>query len=99
MQEKKQKKIKYGNISKKALNTIIGDDFFVGEYTLKQDLDRQGEDIIYADYSITKGKFDYFNAWSKDRVFFLCEGFGGSSYLLGFSRSPEIYKKRKQKGL
>ncbi len=92
------KQIKYGNISKKALNTIIGDDFFIGEYTLKQELDRQQEDIVYADYCIEKGQVVYFNAWSKNRVFFMIEGLEGSFYLLGMARSPEIYKKRKKQG-
>jgi hypothetical protein len=86
-------------IPKKILNIIIGENYSTGEYTLKQELDRYKEEIIYADYATKEGKLIFFNAWSKDRVFFLAQTDSGDGYLLTLSRSPEIYKERKKKDL
>lgn len=85
----KIKKIKYGGIPKKVLNIVIGEDYNLGDYTLKYELDKYGQDIIFARYVLTSnGKIQWFHAWSKDYAMVLIEGMLGDRIILGLERNP-----------
>lgn len=81
-------KIKYGNILKKDLNIILGNDYFNGDYNLKSELDKYGEDIIFAQYLVEEGEFTFFNAWSKNYAFSLIHDLMNEYIILGLKRNP-----------
>jgi hypothetical protein len=91
----KKKKIKYGGIPKKVLNIVVGDDYFNGDYTLKSELDKYGEDIIVARYELVDEDYiRWFQAWTKNYVMILIDDMMGSKIILGLLREvPHELKK------
>ena len=41
----------YANLPNKVLKTVLGDIYGVGKYTVRDELKKAGEDIIWAEYS------------------------------------------------
>lgn len=84
-----KKKIDYNKIPKKILNVVLGDDYFNGDYTLKDELDKYGQDIIAHRYKLNEdGSFEFFHAWSKDHTFCLVYGAFSELLILGLNRNP-----------
>lgn len=94
MKRKKEKshKIKYSNINKKDLDIVLGNSYFNGDYTLKDELDKYGEDIIFNQYLVEDGKFTFFNAWTKNYVFSLVKDLMDDQIILGLKRNPPYEK-------
>lgn len=88
----KAKKIKYGNISKKALKMVLGEDYDNGDYTLQREIDRYGEDIIFARYKIEETEyglhFEFFHAWTKSYTMAIVADLMGQKIVLGLNRNP-----------
>lgn len=83
----------YYNIPKKILNIVIGEAYESGTYTLKDELDEVGEDLIYAfyqtvDYADKEKNFKRFTAWTKTYVLVLVDGGFGDQMLLKLPRNP-----------
>jgi hypothetical protein len=99
-----KKKINYGNIPNEVLKLVIGEDYFYGGYNLKSELDKYGEDIIFARYELNEDKtfINWFHAWTKTYVMCLIEdAMFGDRIILGLNRAipPElIFKESSQKG-
>lgn len=98
-------KIKYFDISDEALSIVIGECYGLGDYTLKDELDKYGQDIIYAIYYLKDsghGKyFEFFHAWTKDYALVLIDSPFNDKVILGLTRNPpgemEITYERKTK--
>lgn len=93
--------MKYGNIDKKTLKIVLGEDWPNSKYTLKDELDKYGEDIIFARYLIKKNKegyyFEFFHAWSENYTFTLIQGMlGNEMVLLGLNRNPPKEGKKNE---
>lgn len=85
----KIKKIKYGEIPKKVLNIVIGEDYNLGDYTLKHELDKYCQDIIFARYLLaTNDRIEWFHAWSKDYAMILVDDMLNNKIILGIERNP-----------
>jgi hypothetical protein len=80
----------YGNVPSKVLKLYMGEDYYDGEYTLKQELDRIGQDIIYAEWELTKDKecIISFTAWTKYFVVIMATGVFGDKNLIYADRNP-----------
>lgn len=90
-------KISYANISKKVLKMVIGESYGMGDYTLKDELDKYGEDIILAQYKLHANEhngqesFDWFLAWSKTYAMVLIDTGFGDRCILGLQREiPQL---------
>ena len=89
------KKISYANIPKEVLNMVIGESYGLGDYTLKDELDKYGEDIIAAQYTRTSdsGTIAWFRAWTKTYAMCLVDSMFGDRIILGLNREiPEELK-------
>lgn len=85
--------MKYHNIPKKVLNIIIGESYESGSYTLKEELDSVGEDLIYSFYELVtyadkEQNFKRFMAWTKTFVLMLVDSGLGDQMLLKIPRNP-----------
>lgn len=86
------KKINYGGIPDDVLDIEIGEDYFSGNYTLRSEIDKFGEDLIAQrhnlrireDYSYV----EWFQAWSDKHSFMLVDGMFGDRVLLAMDRNP-----------
>lgn len=91
-----KKKIKYGSIPKKVLDIVVGEAYGCGDYTLKDELNGYGQDIIAYRYKLhEKGGFEFFHAWTKDYAMSLVHSLFGDMIILGLNRNPpeELIKK------
>lgn len=90
-----KKKIKYGGIPKKILSKIVGNDYFNGDYTLKSELDKYGEDILASRYELAEdNNIKWFQAWTKNYVMILIDDMLGDKIILGLLREiPKELKK------
>lgn len=81
----------YGNIPDKVLKVTF-DDGWNTPSTLKQELGRVNEDIVFAEWRFwdkTKSKtLVSFTAWTKSYVVFLVEGAMGDQYITYLDRNP-----------
>lgn len=82
--------INYNKIPKKILNIILGEYYSSGDYTLKDELDKYGQDIIAHRYKLNgdKKSFEFFHAWTKDYAFVLINDLFGDKIVLGLNRNP-----------
>lgn len=87
-----QKKISYAGIPDDVLDLVIGECYGLGDYTLRDELDKWGQDIIVAQYNIKKHegrKFPYlewFRAWTKDYSMCLVSSGFGDEVILALVR-------------
>lgn len=93
-----KKKISYANIEKKALNMVIGECYGLGDYTLKDELDKYGEDIIVAQYNLKSYEgpndshhyIEWFRAWTKTKTMCMVSSGFGDNVILALDRDiPE----------
>lgn len=91
-------KISYANIEKKALKMVIGECYGLGDYTLKDELDKYGEDIIVAQYNLKShegpnGSYPYiewFRAWTATKAMCMVSSGFGDNVILALERQiPE----------
>jgi hypothetical protein len=83
--------MKYGNIPKKILNQVIGEMYGCGEYTVKDELKRLREDIIWANwlyYDDLETKISTLTVWTKHYVGILVDTPFGDLALVFVSRKP-----------
>jgi hypothetical protein len=80
--------MKFWKIDKKALDTVIGETYGLGDYTLRDELKNYNEDIIFAQYLLKDGRFEFFQAWSEHKVFILIDSIFGDKIVLGLARNP-----------
>lgn len=85
---KVKKKINYNNIPKKVLKIVIGETYGLGDYTVKDEIDKYGQDIIAARWLVERGKLMWFHAWTKDYVMALVDTMFNDQVILGLSREP-----------
>ena len=93
-----KKKINYNGIPKKVLKMVLGESYGFGDYTLKDEIDKYGEDIIAHRYFLTeKNEFGYFHAWTKNNALILIDSIFGDRIILGLYRNPpqELLKENK----
>lgn len=83
-----KKKIKYGGIPKKVLDVVLGESYGCGDYTLKDELNNYGQDIIAHRYKLVEDKFEFFHAWTKDYSMSLVHSVFGDMIVLGLNRNP-----------
>ncbi len=81
----------YANIPDELLDLVIGETY-ESEYTLRQEFDMCGEDLIHAEYMIEeynniKNIHSLF-AWSDEHVFILSQGPFNDQYLIKVKRNP-----------
>lgn len=81
-----KRKIKYGKIPKKILNTVIGECYNTGDYTLKDELDKYGEDILAFRYTKPLNRITMFQAWTKNYTMILIDTFLNDQTILGLLR-------------
>lgn len=99
------KKISYANIETKALNMTIGESYGLGDYTLKDELDKYGEDIIVAQYNLrthegaSEPYLEWFRAWTKSYAMCLISSGFGDEVILGLKREipEELNGRSKEK--
>jgi hypothetical protein len=93
-----KKKIDYANIEKKVLKMTIGECYGLGDYTLQDELDKYGEDIIVAQYNLKEhegpnGTYKYiewFRAWTQTKVMCMVSSGFGDNVILALERQiPE----------
>jgi hypothetical protein len=97
--------MKYGNIPKDVLNKVIGECYGLGDYTLKDELDKYGEDIIVAQWNMTKTNrskvvfIEWFRAWTKTYSLCLISSGFGDECILGLNREipEELNGRSKEK--
>lgn len=86
---RKKKKIRYDGIPKEVLNTVLGEYWDEGEYTLKTELDKYGEDIIRARWVVSsENKLEWFHAWTKTYTMSLVHDLMDERIILGLLRNP-----------
>jgi hypothetical protein len=86
-----QKKIDYGQIPDYVLDMVVGESYSIGEYTLRFELDKYGEDILAAQYNAKvddKGYIylEWFRAWTKTYALILIDTMFGDRSILGLTR-------------
>lgn len=100
-----KKKINYANIESKVLKMTIGESYGLGDYTLQDELDKYGEDIIVAHYNVKshKGQYgdhkylEWFRAWTKTYTMCLILSGFGDEVVLGLNREiPEELNGRSE---
>jgi hypothetical protein len=100
------KKIDYAGIPEEVLNMVLGECYGLGEYTLKHELDKYGEDLIVAQYNVNeyhpdvhseKGKhyIEWFRAWTKTYAMVMVSSGFGDEVILALQR--EIPKELNEK--
>lgn len=89
-----RKKLKYAGIPKDVLDIVIGETYGLGEYTLKDELDKWGEDLICQRYGERESHdmktkhVDWFHAWTENIALVLVDSMFGDKILLGIDRDP-----------
>jgi len=87
-----KKKIDYCGIPKEVLNMVVGECYGLGEYTLKDELDKYGEDILAARYAVKEYEhtltpyIEYFHCWTKTWAMVLIDSVFGDKVVLGLNR-------------
>jgi hypothetical protein len=97
-----KKKIDYAGIPKNILNMVLGETYGLGDYTLKDELDKYGEDIIVAQYNVkeytvvdesldfeaskSKNFIEWFRAWTKTYAMVMVSSGFGDEVILGIQR-------------
>jgi hypothetical protein len=85
--------MKFGRIPNEILDTVLGETYSAGEYTLREELQRVDEDII--DYNHrTEDGWMIFTAWTKTYVMTIADGIFGDRYLLVLPRKPPKQVKK-----
>lgn len=99
-----KKKIKYGNIPKDVLKMILGNCYSTGPYTLKDELDKYGEDIIYSQWGVMNYKdksnkhLSIFRAWTKTYALMIVNDLMDDRIILGIERElPKEYREKECK--
>lgn len=87
------KKINYAEIPDEVLDIVIGESFGLGDYTLKDEIDKFGEKLISQRYNTRSRDSSYkylewFHAWSEKHVFVLVDSMFGDRVLLAMDRNP-----------
>ena len=88
--------MKYGGIPKKFLDAVLGETYTNGNYTLRDELEQVGEDII--SYNIRTysresnkscaGQLQFFMAWTKHYVMVMVDGPFGDREIIALPRNP-----------
>jgi hypothetical protein len=105
------KKINYAGIPEEILNMVLGETYGLGEYTLKDELDKYGEDLIIAQYnvkeyeqSVDENNFirarhiEWFRAWTKTYAMVMVSSGFGDEVILALQREiPKELKESKRK--
>jgi hypothetical protein len=97
------KKIDYAGIPEEVLNMVLGETYGLGDYTLKDELDKYGEDLIVAQYKVKQYEIDtnrkefieWFRAWTKTYAMVMVSSGFGDEVILGIQR--EIPKELNEK--
>lgn len=98
-----KKKIDYKDIPENVLNKVIGECYGLGDYTLRSELDKFGQDIIYSRHNLADNgygeHFEFFHAWTKDYALMLIDSMFGDKIILALNRNPpeEIKIERTEK--
>lgn len=99
-----KKKINYYNIPDNLLNFVVGESYPHGDYTLKDELDKYGEDILFARWDLTSYELGgvqvkWFHAWTKTYSMVLIDSEFGDKMVLGLLREipEEIHERTKKK--
>lgn len=91
------KKIDYSGIPNNVLDIVLGETYGLGDYTLKDEIDKFGEDLITHRYNIrikdlglsdSYSYIEWFHAWSDKHVFVLVDSIFGDRILLSMDRNP-----------
>jgi hypothetical protein len=85
-------KISYADIPNKVLDLVIGECYGLGDYTLRDELNKYGEDVIAAQYNL-KPNFgngqpylEWFRAWTKTYSMCMVSSGFGDEVILGLNR-------------
>jgi hypothetical protein len=98
------KKIDYAGIPEEVLNMVLGETYGLGDYTLKDELDKYGEDLIVAQYNVKEYKIsdsnpkeylEWFRAWTKTYAMVMVSSGFGDEVILALQR--EIPKELNEK--
>jgi hypothetical protein len=99
-----KKKIDYNKIPNEILDMIVGECYGLGEYTLRDEFDKYGEDLLAVQYNIKiadhdkKPYIEWFRAWTKTYALVLIDTPFGDRTILGLEREiPEELKDGRTK--
>jgi hypothetical protein len=95
-----KKKINYGGVPDDVLDRVVGECYGLGEYSLRHELDKYGEDILAFQYNIKEyedkergSRIEWFRAWTKTYALILIDTMFGDRNILGLNREiPEELK-------
>lgn len=85
-----KKKLDYAGIPDDVLKMVIGESYGLGDYTVKDELDKYGEDLIFSQHNVRNGQVEWLRAWSKLKVFILINDLFGDKIILGIERNPPL---------
>lgn len=96
------KNIDYCNIPNALLNLVVGESYGLGDYRLKDELDKYGEDILFARWELSSEApvyIKWFQAWTKTYSMVLIDSAFGDKVVLGLLREipEEIHERTKKK--
>jgi hypothetical protein len=89
----KAKEPNLGGIPKEVLSLVLGECYNLGNFTLKDELIKYGEDIITFRYNILSRPdrelhLEWFHAWTKNHALVLIDSVFGDRIILGLFRNP-----------
>jgi len=87
VKSKSLKKLDYAGIPEDVLNMVIGESYGLGEFTLKDEIDKYGQDLIFARYNVKNG-IEWFQAWTDKLALIMVNDLFDDQILLGIDRNP-----------
>lgn len=80
--------MKFGDIPEELLDYELGESYGLGEYTLRDELKKYGEDIIVAKWLYKKKHLHWFLAWTKNYTMCMVDTPFADKVILGLERNP-----------
>lgn len=80
--------MKFGDIPEELLDYVLGDCYELGDYTLRDELKKYGEDIIVAKWHYKKKCLHWFLAWTKNYAMCMIDTAFNDKTILGLERDP-----------